>query len=118
MKEFYYTFVVDDVRSCSKFYKTNFNWSVNEFNNHYFGIETESPIIFYLVDKTYILEKLGIEESELPTQSFVTWEYDNEGEMLEEKAGFLSRGMQELGSIGHFLIDPENVIWELKVRGL
>lgn len=117
MKELYYTFAVDDVKGCSQFYKRNLNWAVEEFNDYYYRIETDSPIIFYLVDKTYLLDKLEIEESELSTLSFVTWEYDSEDELLEEKENLLSRGMKELGTIGHFLSDPEDVIWELKVRG-
>ena len=117
MKEFYYTFAVDKTEKCSLFYKRNFHWDVNAYNEHYCRIETDSPIIFYLVDRSYLLNRLKIEEDKLPTQSFVTWEYDALDELLKDKAGFLKNGMREIGEIGHFLIGPDEVIWELKVKG-
>ena len=70
-----------------------------------------------MVEKTYLYAGLGISEEELPEQSFCTWLYGSEEELLAEKAELLRKGLVQIGALGHFLRDGNGRIWELRKEG-
>lgn len=80
-------------------------------------INTQSPLVFCVVKKTYLYDSLGISEEELPEQSFCTWLYGSEEELLAEKAELLRKGLVQIGALGHFLRDGNGRIWELRKEG-
>ena len=70
-----------------------------------------------MVENTYLYAGLGISEEELPEQSFCTWLYGSEEELLAEKTELLRKGLVQIGALGHFLRDENGRIWELRKEG-
>ena len=111
MTKYSYTLVVEDIEKSVAFYQQYFNW------NESVWINTKSPLVFSMVEKTYLYAGLGISEEELPEQSFCTWLYGSEEELLAEKAELLRKGLVQIGALGHFLRDENGRIWELRKEG-
>ena len=111
MTKYSYTLVVEDIEKSVAFYQQYFNWKESAW------INTKSPLVFSVVEKTYLYAGLGISEEELPEQSFCTWLYGSEEELLAEKAELLRKGLVQIGALGHFLRDENGRIWELRKEG-
>ena len=103
MTKYSYTLVVEDIEKSVAFYQQYFNWNADRKGKESVWINTKSP--------------LGISEEELPEQSFCTWLYGSEEELLAEKAELLRKGLVQIGALGHFLRDENGRIWELRKEG-
>ena len=117
MTKYSYTLVVEDIEKSVAFYQQYFNWDADKKGKESAWINTQSPLVFSVVEKTYLYAGLGISEEELPEQSFCTWLYGSEEELLAEKAELLRKGLVQIGALGHFLRDENSRIWELRKEG-
>lgn len=117
MTKYSYTLVVEDIEKSAAFYQQYFNWDADRKGKESAWINTKSPLAFSVVEKTYLYDGLGISEEELPEQSFCTWLYESEEELLTEKAELLRKGLVQIGGLGHFLRDENGRIWELRKEG-
>ena len=106
MTKYSYTLVVEDIEKSVAFYQQYFNWDADKKGKESAWINTQSPLVFSVVEKTYLYDGLGISE-ELPEQSFCTWLYGSEEELLAEKAELLRKGLVQIGALGHFLRDGD-----------
>lgn len=117
MKNYSYTFVVDDINISEKYYEKYFGWTAKNKSESFAMIDTESPVVFSIVEKDYLLQVLNINEDGIPTRSFCTWIYESNEELQSEKAELLEKGMIQIGNKGHFLKGEDGMIWELRMRG-
>lgn len=117
MKKYSYTIITDEITSAEKYYKKYFGWEAELKSDTFFSLDTKSPLKFSVIEKEYLLNNLGIKEEDIPVKSFCTWIYNSEEELLSEKEEFLSKGLVQIGAIGHFLKDKTGVIWELRKKG-
>ena len=101
MTKYSYTLVVEDIEKSVAFYQQYFNWNADRKGKESAWINTKSPLVFSVVEKTYLYAGLGISEEEL----------------LAEKAELLRKGMVQIGALGHFLRDENGRIWELRKEG-
>ena len=101
MTKYSYTLVVEDIEKSVAFYQQYFNWNADRKGKESVWINTKSPLVFSMVEKTYLYAGLGISEEEL----------------LAEKAELLRKGLVQIGALGHFLRDENGRIWELRKEG-
>ena len=102
MTKYSYTLVVEDIEKSVAFYQQYLDRKSTRLNSSH---------------RCYLYAGLGISEEELPEQSFCTWLYGSEEELLAEKAELLRKGLVQIGALGHFLRDENGRIWELRKEG-
>ena len=66
MTKYSYTLVVEDIEKSVAFYQQYFNWNADRKGKESAWINTKSPLVFSVVEKTYLYAGLGISEEELP----------------------------------------------------
>ena len=65
MTKYSYTLVVEDIEKSVAFYQQYFNWNADRKGKESAWINTKSPLVFSVVEKTYLYAGLGISEEEL-----------------------------------------------------
>ena len=65
MTKYSYTLVVEDIEKSVAFYQQYFNWNADRKGKESVWINTKSPLVFSMVEKTYLYAGLGISEEEL-----------------------------------------------------
>ena len=65
MTKYSYTLVVEDIEKSVAFYQQYFNWDADKKGKESAWINTQSPLVFCVVKKTYLYDSLGISEEEL-----------------------------------------------------
>lgn len=117
MKEYSYTQIVDDIEISKAYYKQFFGWRPEYESSDFVFLDTKSPLKFSLISKHYLFHNIELEEGEASIMSYCSWLYDSKDEMEEDKALFVSKGLERIEGIGCFLKDKSGLLWELRVRG-
>ena len=60
MTEYSYTLVVEDIEKSVVFYQQYFNWNADRKGKESAWINTKSPLVFSVVEKTYLYAGLEI----------------------------------------------------------
>ncbi|MCI8561557.1 MAG: hypothetical protein HFH03_10630 [Dorea sp.] len=117
MREYAYMLVTDSTAESEEYYQKYFHWTIAQKNTSFLMIDTKSPLKFGLVEKKYLIDALDIKDEDILTNSFCTWLYDSEEELMDEKEALLKKGVFQIGNTGRFFKDQKGMLWELRVKG-
>ena len=62
MTKYSYTLVVEDIEKSVAFYQQYFNWDADKKGKESAWINTQSPLVFSVVEKNYLYDGLGIQK--------------------------------------------------------
>ncbi len=117
MTKYSYTLVVEDIEKSVAFLPAVFQLECRQKRERVCVDKHKISTCIQYGEKTYLyMPVLEFQKKNYREQSFCTWLYGSEEELLAEKAELLRKGLVQIGALGHFLRDENGRIWELRKR--